>query len=166
MSSSDSLGSAESFDEDVQPTLRRHNSSACVGASHQSSLSLADHPRPNACRGSQHRSHRPSITSNSSRRSERHPAASPFPRLVDTEFKYMGSIEQHGWKPGQVPLFLEWYPEKLDRRSTLKFFENGREYVIGRSPSCDIFFQNMEPDSGVSGQHLSIKVLYFEIGTD
>jgi len=76
----------------------------------------------------------------------------------DTDFKYVGSIEECGWKPGQVPLFLEWYPKKLDRRGMLKFFESGREYVVGRASTCDIYFQNAEPDSGISSEHLKIKV--------
>ena len=99
----------------------------------------------------------PAISSNSSSRDSR--VSGHLSRgQPDTEFKFVGSIEQFGWKAGQVPLFLEWYPEKLDRRSTLKFFESGREYAIGRSPSCDIFFQNSDPDSGISAQHLKIKV--------
>jgi hypothetical protein len=76
----------------------------------------------------------------------------------DTDFKNVGSIEKFGWKQGQVPLVLEWFPEKLDRRSVWKFFENGREYVVGRDATCDIFFQNAEPDSGISSKHLKIKV--------
>jgi len=75
-----------------------------------------------------------------------------------TDFEYVGSIEASGWKPGQVPLFLEWYPENLDRRSVCKFFESGREYTMGRSPACDFYFPNCEYDSGISGNHLTIKV--------
>jgi hypothetical protein len=54
---------------------------------------------------------------------------------------------------------LEWFPEKLDRRSSLKFFESGREYTMGRSPNCNFFFTNTEVDSGISALHLKIKVL-------
>jgi len=92
----------------------------------------------------------------SSPRRER--VAGRLAREPDTDFKYVGSIEEFGWKQGQIPLFLEWFPEKLDRRSVLKFFESGREYIIGRAPNCDIYFQNAEPDSGISSQHLKIKV--------
>src|SRR5579859_2569124 len=80
-------------------------------------------------------------------------------REEDTGFQYHVNPEKYGWKPGQVPLFLEWYPEKLDRRSHLKFFESGKEYLMGRSPACDFFFPNSEPDSKISGQHLKLKVL-------
>jgi len=85
--------------------------------------------------------------------------ASRIPKLPPpTDFEYVGSIEGSGWKPGHVPLFLEWYPENLDRRSVCKFFESGRKYTVGRSPACDFYFPNCEYDSGISGNHLTIKV--------
>ena len=157
MSSSDSLVSYESFQQEAQPTIRRHKSSACIGSHSPSIPSISSHVHRYAQHRAPRRPHHPAIPSSPSSREER--VASHLTRgQPDTEFKYVGSIEQYGWKAGQVPLFLEWYPEKLDRRSSLKFFESGREYAIGRSPSCDIFFQNSEPDSGISAQHLKIKV--------
>ena len=156
MSSSDSLVSYESFQEEAQGTIRRHRSSACIDSRHRSIPSISSHVHPYAQHRTLRRPHHPATSSNSSSRDERVSGQLP-PGQPDTEFKYVGSIEEHGWKAGQVPLFLEWYPEKLDRRSTLKFFESGREYAIGRSPSCDIFFQN-SADSGISAQHLKIKV--------
>ena len=161
MSSSDSLVSYESFQEEAQRTIRRHKSSACIGSRRQSISSITSHVHPYAQDKTPRRPrHHRAISSNSSSRDDR--VSGHLPRSQqDTEFKYVGSIEQYGWKAGQVPLFLEWYPEKLDRRSTLKFFESGREYVIGRSPSCDIFFQNSEPDSGISAQHLKLKVYLY-----
>jgi hypothetical protein len=76
----------------------------------------------------------------------------------ETDFKYVGPSEQSGWMPGHVPLFLQWFPEQLDPRSMVKFLENGREYVVGRAPTSDFFLQNLAADSGISGQHLKIKV--------
>lgn len=157
MSSSDSLVSYESFQEEAQPTIRRHKSSACIGSRCLSIPSISSHLHPSTQHRTPRSPHYPAVSSNSSSREER-VSSHVTSCQPDTEFKYVGSIEKHGWKAGQVPLFLEWYPEKLDRRSTLKFFESGREYAIGRSPSCDIFFQNSEPDSGISAQHLKIKV--------
>lgn len=154
MSSSESLASYESFQDDAQRTIRRHKSSACVGSCRQSIPSISSHPRLNAYDTPHIRPRPAAISSSSSSRVSWHLLLGQH----DTEFKYVGCIEQFGWKAGQVPLFLEWYPEKLDRRSSLKFFESGREYTIGRSPSCDIFLQNSEPDFGISAQHLKIKV--------
>jgi hypothetical protein len=78
---------------------------------------------------------------------------------VRTEFTYMGSAEQGGWGNG-LPLLVKWlpHPERLDPRSNYKFFESGREYTMGRSPNCDIFFKNTEADPGISALHLKIKV--------
>jgi len=157
MSSSESLVSYESFQEEAQHTIRRHKSSACIGSRRQSIPNITNHVHPYAQRGSHQRPQQSVIRSNSSSRHDRVSTYSSREQS-DTEFKYVGSIEQYGWKAGQVPLFLEWYPEKLDRRSTLKFFESGREYTVGRSPSCDIFLQNLDHDSGISAQHLKIKV--------
>lgn len=146
MTSSESLADYESIHEEGHRTIRKYTNHA---------------QHPYAQRRSTQRPHHhpPAIVSNSSSRGDRVSGHTSLGK-ADTEFKYVGSIEQYGWKSGQVPLFLEWYPEKLDRRSNLKFFESGREYTVGRSPSCDIFFQNSEPDSGISAQHLKIKVLF------
>jgi hypothetical protein len=157
MSSSESLASYESFQEEAQRTIRRYKSSACIGSRHQSIPNTTNYVHPYAQRGSYERPHQSVIRSNSSSRHDLVSTSSSRGQS-DTEFKYVGSIEQYDWKAGQVPLFLEWFPEKLDRRSTLKFFESGGEYTVGRSPSCDIFFQNSDPDSGISAQHLKIKV--------
>jgi hypothetical protein len=158
MSSSDSLVSYESFQEEAQRTIRRHKSSACIGSRRQSIPSATTHVHPYAQHRTPRRPLHPAISSSNSSNRDDRVSVHLSRGQPDTDFKYAGSIEECGWKAGQVPLFLEWYPEKLDRRSTLKFFESGREYTIGRSPSCDIFFQNSEPDSGISAQHLKIKV--------
>ena len=156
MSSRDSLISYESFNDDDQShTIRRHRSSACLGQRNTTSNGPT-HAHPFARRASHYPQPRASLITTPSRRDERVPAR--YAPEADTEFKYVGSIEQYGWKQGQVPLFLEWYPEKLDRRSSLKFFESGREYVIGRAPTCDIFLKNSDVESGISAQHLKIKV--------
>ena len=155
MSTPDSLISYESFNEDHSHTIKRHRSSACLGRK-QNGSNGTTHAHPFAQRASHQQLPRASLIATPSRRNER--VQTRYTPEADTEFKYVGSIEQYGWKPGQVPLFLEWYPEKLDRRSSLKFFESGKEYVIGRAPSCDIFFQNPDAESGISGQHLKIKV--------
>jgi len=125
--------------------------------SHETNISAPNRALPYAYRASPHHPRIPRRLSTWPSRDEH--AAGAQDALPHTEFAYVGSIQEYGWKPGQVPLFLEWYPEKLDRRSTLKFFESGREYVFGRAPTCDIFFQNAEADSGISAKHLKIKVL-------
>jgi hypothetical protein len=153
MSTPESIVQLESLREETSHTVRKHRSAVLPRRQSSNNTTQA---HPYAQRASPHQSPRPRpsiITSPTNR-----DARISRQRTEDTDFKYIGSIEQYGWKAGQVPLFLEWYPEKLDRRSTLKFFENGKEYVIGRSPACDIFFQNSEPDSGISAQHLKIKV--------
>ena len=158
MSSPESLVSYESFKDEVHHTIRRHKSSACLGGRRRTSnLSTTNHAFPYACRASHYKPQQSTHCSNTSSGDER-VSARPNGEASSTEFTYVGSMERGGWKAGQVPLILEWYPEKLDRRSTHKFFESGREYVIGRSPACDIYFQNAEPDSGISAQHLKIKV--------
>ena len=157
MSTPESLVHLESLREETSHTVRRHRS-AVLPRRQSSNPTIQAHPYAQRSPQLSHRP-RPSIISSPNRNSAR---VSRTP-TEDTDFKYVGSIEQYGWKQGQVPLFLEWYPEKLDRRSTLKFFESGREYVIGRSPVCDIFFQNSEPDSGISAQHLKIKVALFKV---
>lgn len=163
MSSPDSLVSYESFNEDDRShTIRRHRSSACLGRRQTTSNNEPTHAHPFAQRASHHQQPRASLIATPSRRDGR--VSARYAPEADTEFKYVGSIEQYGWKPGQVPLFLEWYPEKLDRRSSRKFFESGKEYIIGRAPTCDIFFQNSDAESGISGQHLTIKVPIAFIG--
>ena len=155
MSSTESSVSYESFREDAPPaTVRRHKS--CLLNRNRSAPNASSGVHPGAIRTPRHFSCPSAIMSPSSPRRERVAG-----RLKpDTDFKYVGSIEGSGWKRGQVPLVLEWYPEKLDRRSMLKFLESGREYVVGLDPICDIFFQTTDPDSGISGQHLKIKVLF------
>src|SRR5271154_4689844 len=141
----------------AERTVRRHKSSACINPRRQSPNAITADGSPNVNHTTRRRPHRASILSGSSRRDER-VSGLMSRRQPETDFKFVGSIEQYGWKAGQVPLLLEWFPEKLDRRSPLKFFESGKEYLIGRDPSCDIYFQNCEPDSGISGKHLKIKV--------
>jgi hypothetical protein len=149
MSFADSLVSYQSYRDDPDSTMRPHAASTCPVNQSTSSFDIPVHPV----------ARRPQQTVESHAQIPNDiPLGRPHREEPDTGFYYHGSIEQYGWKPGQVPLFLEWYPEKLDRRSSLKFFENGKEYIIGRSNTCDIFFQNSEHDSGISAQHLKIKV--------
>jgi hypothetical protein len=82
----------------------------------------------------------------------------PDETRVETSFMFVGNLELSGWQAGQVPIFLEWFPEKLDRRSEFKFFESGMEYTVGRARTCDIYLQGLEPGSGISSTHLKIKV--------
>ena len=156
MSSSETLVSQ---DEGPTHTVRRHKSTACIANRRQPKSPVMHHPHPNAYRASLHPQHQPAVFATPSNRGARVAAAPVRTAQPDTQFKYMGSAEQRGWEPGQVPLFLEWFPEKLDRRSSLKFFESGREYTMGRSPKCNLFFTNTEVDSGISALHLKIKVL-------
>jgi len=156
MSSSETLISQ---DEGATHTIRRHKSTACIANRRQPKSPVMHHPHPNAYRASLHPQHQPAVFATPSNRGARVAAAPVRTAQPDTQFKYMGSAEQRGWEPGQVPLFLEWFPEKLDRRSSLKFFESGREYTMGRSPKCNLFFTNTEVDSGISALHLKIKVL-------
>lgn len=153
MPTPESIVHLESLREETSHTVRKHRSAVLPRCQSSNNTTQA---HPHAQRASPHQSPRPRPNiihspTNRDARVSRQPTE-------DTDFKYIGSIEQYGWKAGQVPLFLEWYPEKLDRRSSLKFFENGKEYIFGRSPACDIFFQNCESDSGISAQHLKIKV--------
>jgi hypothetical protein len=154
MSSSETLISQ---DEGATHTVRRHKSTACITNRRQPKSPVMHHVHPNAYRASLHPQHQPAVFATPSKRAARVPAPMRTAQ-PDTQFKYIGSAEQRGWEPGQVPLFLEWFPEKLDRRSSLKFFESGREYTMGRSPHCDFFFMNTEADSGISAMHLKIKV--------
>ena len=156
MSSPDSAISYESLNEDHSHTIRRHRSSACLGR-RQTSANGPTHAYPFAQRASHQQHPRAPLITSPSGQDERVQTRYYNPE-ADTDFKFVGSIEEKGWKPGQVPLRIEWYPEKLDRRSFLKFFESGKEYVIGRAPSCDIFIQSPDAESGISGQHMSIKV--------
>lgn len=145
---------------------RLHKSSARLGGrrrasnfsypSRETNLSAQNRALPYAYRASPRHPRIPRRLSTWPGRDEHLPGVDEV--LPHTEFAYFGSVQDYGWRAGQVPLFLEWYPEKLDRRSTLKFFESGREYIFGRSPTCDIFFRNAEADSGISAKHLKIKV--------
>jgi len=155
MFSTESSASDESFHEDAPPaTVRRHKS--CLLNRNPPGPNISSGVRPGAIRTPRHSSCPSAIMSPSSPRRERVAG-----RLTpDTDFKYVGSIEESGWEPGQVPLFLHWYPAKLDRRSMLKFLESGREYILGLDPICDIFFQTTDPNSGISGQHLKLKVCF------
>jgi hypothetical protein len=154
MSSSETLVSQ---DEGTPHIVRRHKSTACIANRRQPKSPVMHHAHPNAYRANLHPQHQPAMSATPSRRAAR-VASSVCTAQPDTQFKYIGSAQQRGWEPGQVPLFLEWFPEKLDRRSNFKFFESGREYTMGRSPKCDFFFKNTEADSGISALHLKIKV--------
>ena len=154
MSSADSQIPRESPHEGAERTVGRRRSTAYLGERRQSNYSTVKIAHPYV-----HKESHPdplhdfNLSGQHERVSDRLLNEQP-----DTNFKYVGSIEQYGWKPGQIPLFLHWYPEKLDRRSALKFFENGEEYTFGLSRRCDFFFENCEPDCGISAQHLKIKV--------
>jgi len=115
------------------------------------------HARPNALRTNLHPQHQQAAFATPSKRATR-VAAPVCTAQPDTQFKYTGSAEERGWGPGKVPLFLEFFPEKLDWRTSLEFLDSGREYTMGRSPNCDFFFKNTEVDSGISAMHLKIEV--------
>jgi FHA domain len=157
MSLVDSVVSYQSYRDDSETTIRPNAAPTCP-LNQSTSSSIPEVRRPHAYRPQPSQPHH-HIGESHAQIPNDHSLGRPHREVPDTGFYYHGSIEQYGWKPGQVPLFLEWYPEKLDRRSKTKFFESGKEYIIGRSPSCDIFFQNSEHDSGISAQHLKIKVL-------
>src|SRR5436305_10591809 len=86
-------------------TVRRHKSSACING-RLSIPAITANGSPNANHTTSRGHHRASILSGSSTRDER--VSGLVSREQDTEFKYVGSIEQYGWKTAQVPLFLEW----------------------------------------------------------
>jgi hypothetical protein len=156
MSFADSIISYQSYRDD-ESTIRANAST--VPINQPVAANVNDIHRPHAHRAQPGHPHHHVVESHA-QIPEDAPLGRPHREEPDTGFYYHGSNEEIGWKPGHVPLFLEWYPEKLDRRSTLKFFEYGKEYIIGRSPQCDIFFQNSEHDSGISAQHLKIKVAH------